>query len=551
MHPTASVHNSDTYGSVGSVVQRLEPGYLYRTGAYFGSILAGVDTPLSDTRRIIKSSRVIHNNLIQIQGNKKYLDHAYQFMYYTGFKLILDKSAMPHVTCIPNYSGSNVILALNTSNKYQSFPKGYAVHTRNCLNAGYLLPFHSYGHSSMTMRMVIGSYKMCVMAWMPPVDVHMERLNARTGNSQPKDFTSRHLMEDSMRQPFEDGHLFMWNTNTLPTDAHAYPGGVNLVLAPSGAGKSHFVKQWSLKRGLAGASLQDMMKMELPDVVFIDGDKLVDWPTTPLWWKTMSDGQQVNMMFSHISRIYELVCKFPSKSKIVVLFNTHHAIFKCVKRGIFEAQMYAPITGMKSDHSDQGRITTFGSGVCLYAATSSFADMCGATQLEWKSTTRYIPTLTLLSMLGTTSKVLNVLSSNGYIREVLLSGVPLQPSGHVLNALLSIAFPNIGSMCQPDVHQTLTRFRRNYTRSTYSLEPTFDGTSYHSWLEVVAGVLGSVTAIGLILKRSNAILHYKNYVLWILTVRRMLKDITINDRTSITTDRLPLRDKDPRFGMLD
>lgn len=330
-----------------------------------------------------------------------------------------------------------------------------------------------------------------------------------------------------------------------------------IVFATSGSGKSYHVE--SNHKSLFGKlmTVAELMDMDgAGRVLLMDGNSLVSWPITPGWWRQMTPAYHYRMTVMHLSQITLALESLRAIGFVpIAMFNPGpKALSYLLDRGRILHSFYIPNSDIApSDAYTSGALplfNTFGNEVSLYGQLSHWSTSLLISQELWKHNTRHVASVFALSRLG----VRPVLDMHGpFIKSVRFksSGVlhEVFASGHVLNALLSVAFPNSHPYgLKTDMNTFIYGFMRNQEKDMYSFEPTYKGVAYHSWLETYVGVLASASAIIHILKDKKAILTLRNYVAWRYYCSWILKRIIFNDRTSITVERETLRIKDPRFG---
>jgi len=385
-------------------------------------------------------------------------------------------------------------------------------------------------------------------------------------------------------------------------------GRLNVVLAPSGAGKSFFIKTHK---------------------EFTDGDTLLTWPEEEGWWLdedrrlavnselwlqlAQSDRskailyngdptvipRQVLHIFNFIALVLPLESVHKSNLALRVLeengqptdwgvvdknrrdlhkfafltgvpifsgfnemrnhlYRTLHVKMEAAVRGGHTSINMTDTCAMLLSHSNTYTYNnapwdslTFGSHMSMRVHTNEYARFAGMTQHRWKHLTRNLPLYYVMLMIG--AKPILKMTTCGNIASVTLNGNEITASGHMLGALTWLAFPDCmesGMPRQyPDFHTYLVMYMRNQHVHTPSLEPYAVGIAYHRWIETFAGIIGSYYAIKILLKRG---LHAskRNIYLWRLYARRAVRMIAITPRTWCFNVKHN-RDSDPRFGTID
>jgi len=193
-------------------------------------------------------------------------------------------------------------------------------------------------------------------------------------------------------------------------------------------------------------------------------------------------------------------------------------------------------------------LTTFGGSMSFRIHTNEYARFAGMTQPRWKHLTRNLPMYYVMSIMGVACGV--KYTECGNIESLSFHGNELQPSGHILGALIWTAFPS-DRVCgmprfYPDMHTNIAMYLRNQREATPSLEQTGTSVAYHRWAETLAGVIGSYFAIK-ILMRKGLRMRKRNYNMWRLYCRKIIHSIVISDRTWYFDVKFN-RDDDKRFG---
>jgi len=231
-------------------------------------------------------------------------------------------------------------------------------------------------------------------------------------------------------------------------------------------------------------------------------------------------------------------------SRISKAYKMGHTILNCTRTAL---KLVAPDGVFRLWDSKPEHIT-FGSHVSMRIHTNEYARFTGYTQHKWRHETRNYPMYVLLDMLGFKPKI--ELTICGHISKVMIDDVEMNASGHMLGMFTWLAFPHerVCGMPQmyPDFHTYITMYMLNQSAKTPSLEPYNSDVSYHRWVETLAGLAGSVVAVMILLKKGLP-LTKRNLIMWRLSIRKAVRMIRINDRTwymNVERDR----NSDKRFG---
>jgi len=181
---------------------------------------------------------------------------------------------------------------------------------------------------------------------------------------------------------------------------------------------------------------------------------------------------------------------------------------------------------------------THGMDPCLMGPLSIFGNLIGMSDSVWKEITRKRPLISYLENF-------NIPYTTEY-GGVQVAGVNVNVSGHVINYILYTA--SLGTMFSRGFNLGGFRdeFVANFTSDTPSLEPTFSGTSWHSWLETEVAVLSGINMV-FTMSGSGINLRHDAMKLAIMAGVDILRSCVRNARTSITTPRFGLRLYDKRF----
>jgi hypothetical protein len=278
-------------------------------------------------------------------------------------------------------------------------------------------------------------------------------------------------------------------------------------------------------------------------VIIVNGNQAVSTASQSIL-KTLSD---LTYFYTHAQE-YDL-----KTSSLVIYYTPHTTVWDIIYKGVL---YWTPILPpRKSPYIDMG--ITFGTDVSIYASMSDAAMRLGLTESVWRHNTRVVPVVILLHMMkksGVLGKSTDIILHKKFGLSIKVElktdtgSVYVQSSGHMLNALRSILFRREDDKrYTPDWLATINRMLRNQDTDTSSLEPSYTGVSYHSWLEIASAVLGSAIIAALFLKQGIKIKR-SSFILWKLVCRYILKRIKMNSRTDILIRREELREIDPRFG---
>jgi len=206
-----------------------------------------------------------------------------------------------------------------------------------------------------------------------------------------------------------------------------------------------------------------------------------------------------------------------------------------------EVQLSKPVS---TDYYD-----TFGTHISLRIHTNKFASFLKINDIQWKHMVRFIPQLVILRMIGYSP---TVHTEDGFIRGIKLNGTHITPSGHMLNGLIWLAFPDLSvpgmPMVYPDMHTFVSEYLLNQYTKTSSIEQFNSKTAYHRYFETAAGVLGSYVAIKMLMSKGIKMLR-RDFILWRLYSRKILRSVVINSRTSYMEINSS-REDDKRFGII-
>jgi len=196
----------------------------------------------------------------------------------------------------------------------------------------------------------------------------------------------------------------------------------------------------------------------------------------------------------------------------------------------------------------------FGTHISFRIHTNEYARACRVNGQYWKHVTRMLPAIYICGTIG--FKCSYDLTNTGYIDKVHIhirdnaknATVEVNPSGHMLNALINLCFPN--DVCgmptiAPDFGGFVSAYLHNQYTSTQSLEPQDITVAFHSWIETYIGIIGSYYGVKLLL-RNGFLVTKKNFILWRAYCKAIIRRIAITERTTILRFKSK-RDLDPRF----
>jgi len=523
-------------------------------GLYIGTRLPSGILGIRDTRFFPKCARLLWHNIIQYDKLEPGLIGLFDLVKFGGAPFAEDVNDQTVIHDDPRKAAHKQLL--------------YAQHVKRMLTMKVSLPFHTYRLDGENVRRFLYTRRI-------PVSI-----SSRSNNT-----LSIH----------KDGFLIDGDK-------------LNIILAASGSGKSHFVETYRM---------------------FKDADLLLKWPDRTVDWHSNSQDvhdvniglwqQMAELPTSHVL-LYNgdmtaipkyLEHKFRFLAVVEVPWKRHLENLKIRERtgsrqnydpekaipnrkalrefaenreipifsGFISAMaMYTRETYQYVSEAVQGgqsilNITEtalklvspggvfvvndkpldkigFGSHISMRIHTNEYARFSGLTQHRWRHLTRFLPQYYILLMLGFKPTV--ELTMCGNIGGIKLFGDEISPSGHMLGAFTWLAFPDARlsgmPLMYPDFHTFLTMYMLNQKQVTPSLEPFVPEIAYHRWAETLAGIIGSYYAIKILLKRGLTI-SKRNAILWRLYARRAIRSIVVNDRTWYFKAKFS-RDNDPRFGPL-
>jgi len=523
-------------------------------GLYIGTRLPSGVSGINDTRIFPKCARILWHNIVQFDRLEPKLVGLLDLVKYGGAPLAEDINDITIIHDDPRKALHKQLL--------------YLEHVKRMLSMKISLPFHTYYIDSENMRSFL--------------------------------YTKRIPVSISSRSN---------NTLSIHKDGFLIDGDkLNIILAASGSGKSHFVDKYNM---------------------FKDADPLLKWPDKSIdWLSNLKDIHDVNVGLwqqmaelptSHIL-LYNgdmtaipkyLEHKFRFLALVEVPWERHEENLKirrrmgsrqhhdpikalvnrgqlrefAIKKGIpiYSGFISAMATYTREIHKyvseavqagqsilnitetslrlvSKGGVfvvpnklsteLSFGSHISMRIHTNEYARYSGLTQHRWRHLTRYLPQYYILMMLGFKPTIEKTICGN--IGAIKLFGDEITPSGHMLGAFTWLAFPDARlsgmPLMYPDFHTYLTMYMLNQRQRTPSLEPFIPEIAYHRWVETLAGIMGSYYAIKILLKKGLTISR-RNAILWRLYARRAIRSIIINDRTWYFKTKFN-RDDDARFGPL-
>jgi len=388
---------------------------------------------------------------------------------------------------------------------------------------------------------------------------------------------------------------------------------VMVILAPSGAGKTHWIGD--------------------DNKTFRDADKFIKWPTVGNWWKDEPTRKAVNrelwdqvskfetgyvylyngdpLMLQSKHNIHVLGVVMPNLKRhklniesrlrgvtnqptdMDVIIPNRTALISYAKSqklriyGGFNEMKYAIISmyykklscinpdygfylskPMRELVTTDGKMTYtrlqqddedchgcddlphFGTHISLRIHTNEYARFLSISSYAWRVCTRIMPQMVILDMLGIKYSIARRKPTT---IDLDLGGYDANPSGHISNGLTWLATPELKipgmPIIYPDFHSFITEYIINQYQVTYSLEPYDPNVAYHRYHETAAGVLGSYVAIKMLLRKGVTI-RKRDYIIWRIYCRKILRSISINPRTNYGKV-MSSRDDDQRFINVD
>jgi len=522
-------------------------------GLYFGTILPSGLSVITDSRCMPKSARVLWRTIVQIEERNGKNEGLYNLVKFGGAPLAEDVN--------------DGVVIHDDPRKGSHKPSMYDEYIKLILRLKVSIPFHTYTIDDYAVRRFLYFVRVPVSK------------DSRSNNS-----ISSH----------KDGY-------TIDGDK------VNIIMASTGSGKSHFTRKNSW---------------------FRDADSILKWPTDTSWLNTQEGIHDTNIGLWQQLASYEgrdillyngsmlalpkhLLHKFRFLGLVEISDKEHkvnisrrkvanspqptdwdiiernreelkswaisagvpvfggfssmashltHGLYKKVteaykrKHTILDVthtalKLIAPDGVLRMWDAKPERLT-FGAHVSMKIHTNEYARYTALTQHRWRHLTRHYPQLIVLHTIGYRPTI--ELTKCGNISRVLLNGEEISASGHMLGMMTWLGFPHsrVAGMpaLYPDFHTYLSMYIANQKHSTPSLEPFNPEVAYHRWVETIAGLLGSYVAIKILLRR-GLIMYRRDAILWKLYARRLMRSIVINDRTWYMNTKFN-RDNDKRFGPL-
>jgi len=322
--------------------------------------------------------------------------------------------------------------------------------------------------------------------------------------------------------------------------------GRSFVFAPSASGKSTIVSDQNYRAFGKDITITQASSMHEPDkTLYLDGDKLVSWKFGDKFWLKADTQLLTHITYTHLSQIVYLTKPLTLRFKHIVIFYNPYNFGAYSDRGILHILPYIP-ESLCVDNA----VRTFGADLSLYAQSNNFGDRVGLTRPAWKQNTKIIPAAVLMDAYGIKYVYDSKDGCISTLYTVNHAGVRtrMSPSGHYFQLLLSFLVPNEhGRHVYIDRFKSLVGMRRNMYSDTYSREPTYTGTAYHSWLDILSAVSSLLFFVKSYHRKFR--INKRDAMLCILVMRRIVRQLTVNERTKLC-DREELRRKDSRFGFL-
>jgi len=522
-------------------------------GLYLGTRLPSGTSIITDSRCMPKSARVLWHSIVQFDTKYQSLTGLYDLVKFGGAPLAEDVD--------------DVTVIHDDPRKASHKPKMYDDHIKNMLKLRCSLPFHTYYIDATGFRRFLFDVGV-------PVS-----LKSKSNNS-----ISSH----------PDGLLIDGDK-------------INIALAASGSGKSHFVKNnpWFTDADTILSWPKDTSWLDDPEstkavniglwqqlagkdsrsILLYNGDTsvipkylehkfrfiaLIEIPhsthiehitqrirerSSQLTKKSVIDNNRRSLREFAMSRGIPIYCGFGSFSAAITrvayqkVSNAYNQGKTVLNINTTSLRLVSP-DGVFRTQLPHGSVLKFGSHVSMRIHTNEYARYSGLTQHRWRHLTRHFPQLVVLTTFGYKPKI--ELTICGNIKSVSLFNEEINASGHMLGMFTWLAFPHsrLSGMPQmyPDFHTYLVMYLRNQTESTPSLEPYNKDVAYHRWVETIAGVIGSYMAIKILLKKGIT-MSRRDYIMWRLYARKTLRSIVINDRTWYFNTKFN-RDSDKRFGVV-
>jgi len=403
---------------------------------------------------------------------------------------------------------------------------GYSDWRRSCFKLKTLIARHVYVDEAHRPIPDLHRVRFCI--WIPPYEKHLANLtNERPG--QPG------IESIGLRKTYLDlcalHGIHPIDTETLDIRRslkHIGNSRLTFIFAPSGSGKSYTVSKYGNGQMPTGKAPSVGTK------VVLDADMFVPWPRRTRWWEFMSEGDQTKLGLFHLNVLRDRsLVPMQNGWHVIWMFNPKPSVLEgCI---ISKDYMYIPLYLPRvMDYS--GR-RTFGGSSAILGPLSSWAASFGLCDRFWKHTVRFMPMRAMLITLGGRLRYtmsdsyivgMEVYTSNGY--------VGVNPSGHILNLLLTILAPNKCKLnpysISTDVATALSGYVADQHAPIKSMESTISGYSFHNWMETVAGILGAFIAFkvasksGLKFKKGDVLLFY-------LVCRGLVRKIALTSRNQL------------------
>jgi hypothetical protein len=230
----------------------------------------------------------------------------------------------------------------------------------------------------------------------------------------------------------------------------------------------------------------------------------------------------------------------------VISKNRIHKTFYRVRQAVDYGIHSDDITFIRVYHGAESLLSSHGNtltsmdsvkmgvDVSIKIHTNEYARYLKMSNQQWRHHTRSKPAYIAAKALSRKVTFTNTL--DGLMEDVYVNGIKIDVSGHVVQSLIAMAFPDFSFFGSPDIypsyHSFFSGFIINQTNITNSLEPTFQFPAYHSWIETYSGVIGAISGISLMLK-NGAKTHKKHIILAMMYARKLIKSIKFTSRTMI------------------
>jgi len=523
-------------------------------GLYIGDFIpSAIKLFFSNTHGMVPGSRTVFKNAVTMSCSKDVVVETMNSAYKLGLPLAWDSDLPCPIRDVHLEPSDFPVVMCYAMNSIPNLSNIYRVWQNQCIKDRCVFPFHVYRDSELETRKPSTNWTVNTVVWI--VSQRRFATNIASRASKP---TSQPIGDEAIAGREE--YLSLSGVGVIKSDTLTILNpherlwdNDTIIFAPSGSGKSHAVSQSNIATFGVDIEAKSLFNMQgRRRKVFIDGDQLVTWPDEPFWWRNKPQSWLHKLTRMHISQIMYCMdvlrqCNF----RPIVLFNPGA---KFIRSHTYRAQLsvlpYFPTTGYGrwklADYAPECR--SWGLATSIYGQMSHWAHYLNIPGRRWKHLTRHRASLIVMSMLGMEMKTTSTDDCITSIEYRTNRGwFKMNASGHVMNALIALAFPTHHPLnIIPDPCEFFSTFFRNQEVDTHSYEPTYYGTAYHSWLETYIGIIASVLAVSIIIKRIPMIkkdfLLYRHFLHW------SIRHITVNARTSITTERATLRDADRRFG---